>query len=216
MISGEPVPDLNGVLIDEGPNEEGLLREYLGAIRARGLNGFLWLTSAVLPRLAPLAHELGLTHADATPLMRFETTDIPPPTDRYRVEVVKDQPGVDTMTDLMAPAFGLPLDTLRRIITVASLADTRVTHLVAWLGNVPVSAGTAIVTGSSVGIWNMATAEEHRRKGAGRAVLTELLNRHMLLGRRVFYLIATEAGKPLYGQVGFRTVDEAALWLIEA
>jgi ribosomal protein S18 acetylase RimI-like enzyme len=87
---------------------------------------------------------------------------------------------------------------------------------VAYLGDEPVSGGTTITTGSSIGIWNMATPTEYQRKGAGRAVLDEALRLHTLEGHRDFYLIASDAGKHLYEQAGFRTVDEAMVWLISA
>lgn len=216
MISGEPVPNLNGCLIDRGPDDAARLRQYVAAIRRRGLPGFLWLTSAAQHQLAPLATELGLTVAGQTPLMSYELETIPDPSARYQVEAVGDQYGIDAFTDLMARGFELPLDTWRRLVTPKALQDPAITHVLAFLEGKPISGGTAIVTGANIGIWNMATPPEHQRKGAGSAVLNELLRIHALKGQRSFYLIASEAGKHLYDQVGFRTVDEATLWLITA
>ncbi len=216
MITGEPVPDLNGALIDEGPNDARLLREYVGAIRDRGLDGFVWLTSAAQAQLAAPALELGLTVAGPTSLMSYQVASYHESGQRYRVEVVRDRQAMDAFNSLMARGFELPLDTWRRLVTLESLEDPAITHLVAFLEEEPVSGGTTITTGSTVGIWNMATPAEHQRKGAGRAVLDEALRLNLLQGHNIFYLVATDAGKHLYEQVGFRTVDEATLWLIGA
>jgi GNAT superfamily N-acetyltransferase len=188
----------------------------VAAIRNRDLAGFIWLTSAAREHLAPLATELGLTLAGLTSLMSYVASDLPASAGRYSVGVVKDQVGIDAFTSLTARGFELPLETWRRLMTLESLHDPAITHVVASLNEEPISAGTTITTGSSIGIWNMATPPEHQRKGAGRAVLTELLRLQMVDGRGDFYLIASDAGKHLYEQVGFRTVDEATLWLIGA
>jgi len=34
------------------------------------------------------------------------------------------------------------------------------------------------------------------------------------LGSGAFWLIATAAGKPLYDNLGFKTVDELSIWLV--
>jgi hypothetical protein len=37
---------------------------------------------------------------------------------------------------------------------------------------------------------------------------------HLKRGAETFYLIATAAGKPLYDDLGFETVDELSIWLV--
>lgn len=214
-ITGEPIPDLNGGLVDRGENDKSVFRDFVSAIRARGFGGFILLTAAAEQRLAPLARDLGLTVAGPSPLMTYEPTKPPAPSDSYRVDVVKDRRSLDTFTDLMARGYEVPVDTWRRLITERSLDDPAIAHLIASSGGEPYSCGSTIQTGSSVGIWNMATPPEHQGKGAGRALLLHALRSQMMRGSRLFYLLASEAGRHLYQQVGFRTIDEATAWLIE-
>jgi len=68
--------------------------------------------------------------------------------------------------------------------------------------------------GSTVGIWTMSTPPNKQRQGAGRAVLLAAMQDHAKRGAETFYLIATEAGKPLYDNMGFKTVDEPSIWLV--
>ncbi|HEY8736128.1 MAG TPA: GNAT family N-acetyltransferase [Candidatus Dormibacteraeota bacterium] len=214
-ITGEPIPDLNGGFVDRGVNDKNVLRDFVNAIRERGFGGFILLTTAAEQRLAPLARDLGLTIAGPSPLMAYEPTEPPAPSDRYRVDVVKDRRGLDVFTDLMSRGYEVPVDSWRRLITEGSLDDPAITHLIASSGEEPYSCGSTIQTGSSVGIWNMATPPEHQGKGAGRALLLYALRSQMMRGSQLFYLLASEAGRHLYQQVGFRTLDEATAWLIE-
>jgi GNAT superfamily N-acetyltransferase len=59
----------------------------------------------------------------------------------------------------------------------------------------------------------MGTPAEHQRKGAGSAVLAHAINYHRLRGGRVFYLIATDQGQPLYRKLGFQTLVELPVWV---
>ena len=68
--------------------------------------------------------------------------------------------------------------------------------------------------GSTVGIWTMSTPPDRQRQGAGRAVLLSAMHDHLKRGAETFYLIATAAGKPLYDDLGFETVDEMSIWLV--
>ena len=64
-----------------------------------------------------------------------------------------------------------------------------------------------------MGIWNMATLPEEQRKGVGRAVIDQAVAYHQERGATMFYLMATEAGYPLYERAGFRTVTQPAVWV---
>jgi predicted acetyltransferase len=60
----------------------------------------------------------------------------------------------------------------------------------------------------------MATSPAHQRRGAGRAVLTQALTEHAATGATDAFLLASDAGRPLYEQFGFGTLDTATLWTL--
>ena len=73
-----------------------------------------------------------------------------------------------------------------------------------------------LTTGSGyvIGLWNMGTPPQFQRQGAGRALLEATMAYHLGRGARLFYLGATEVGKSLYERMDFRTLGEAAIWVM--
>jgi GNAT superfamily N-acetyltransferase len=74
----------------------------------------------------------------------------------------------------------------------------------------PVGACLCVAEGTCGGIYWVTTLPEHRSTGVGRAVMAAALAQ--LAGSAVS-LTATAAGEPLYRDLGFRKVAEAAWWL---
>ncbi len=64
--------------------------------------------------------------------------------------------------------------------------------------------------GTAVGVYWMATAPEHRSAGLGRAIMTTAIAAYP---SKVFTLVATDAGRPLYESLGFRAVATAT-WYV--
>ncbi len=70
----------------------------------------------------------------------------------------------------------------------------------------PAAAAYTYDDGTAVGIYWLATLPEHRSSGVGRAIMTAAVAAYPA---RVCTLVATEAGRPLYESLGFRTVTTA-------
>ena len=70
----------------------------------------------------------------------------------------------------------------------------------------PAAAAYTYDDGTAVGVYWLATLPEHRSAGLGRALMTTAVAAYP---SRVFTLVATEAGRPLYESLGFRAVATA-------
>ncbi len=215
ILSGEPVADLNYAVIDEGPEAEKRLREFGEVLRARDLPVVAIITGAVADRLAPTARELGLQHVGSVPLMVYRPQNSGPhfAQEAYQVEPVESEQGLQESGDLVARAFDLPRESVSRAFGPLLLDTPEVKIFLAHNNGTPVSSVMTTGTGPTVGIWTMATPREYQRKGAGRAVLEHAISYHAKQGAELFYLLATEAGKPLYDRIGFQTVAEGAVWV---
>jgi predicted GNAT family acetyltransferase len=114
----------------------------------------------------------------------------------------------------MAAGFGMGPEATNRVWGEPILEAPGIEVFLASRDGQPFSTGVTTTHGGAVvGIWNMATPPARRRQGAARALLSEIIAYHVGRGARRFYLFATEAGEPLYRQVGFRTVAESTVWL---
>jgi GNAT superfamily N-acetyltransferase len=82
-----------------------------------------------------------------------------------------------------------------------------------WLAHrsgVPAGAAYTFHDGASVGVYQVATLPEHRGNGVARALMAAILDRY---GDVPITLTATDQGRPLYEQLGFRVADTAIWWV---
>ncbi len=111
--------------------------------------------------------------------------------------------GGDDLFDDMHAVLGSSA-TFRRIFGLEFLGDPAVRVVVGYLEGEPVSAATAIRSGSTLGIYAVATIERARRRGIGRAVTSVAIE----AGRSAWdctiaVLQSSEMGVPVYTSMGF-------------
>ena len=113
---------------------------------------------------------------------------------------------LDTAIDMAAEAFESP----------RSIAETMFSRIAAIPGfaiyeasvdGVPVSTATSWVVDGTVGIFNVATPAEHRRRGYGRAVTERAIRDALEAGADLAWLQASELGATVYRSMGFRQVE---------
>jgi GNAT superfamily N-acetyltransferase len=171
----------------------------------------------VADRLGSVAHELCLQDEGKWPWMvyRPQTPAAPTRAGLYEIDEVGDETALREANRVVAASFQIAPEALDRVFRPAVLEAAGFAFFMARRDGRPVSSAITTAHGrATVGIWAMATAPEAQRQGAGRALLDHVLAHHGRRGAERFYLFATEAGKPLYDRVGFRTVEEPALWLV--
>ena len=215
-LSGEPVPDFNLVYVDAGPAAEGQLREFGEIIRARNLPVLVALAPAASDQLAPIARELGLQHVGGVPLMVHRSAGEPIEpggVGQYQVDQITTTEALQVVHGLLHEAFGLPLDSIARFYAPSILTMPDVFVFLTHRAGQPISTVTTTQMGEVVGIWSMATPPEQQRQGAGRATLEAAMAYHRARGGNLFYLLATEVGKPLYDRTSFRTLEETPVWV---
>jgi GNAT superfamily N-acetyltransferase len=215
VLTGEPAADLNCGIIDRGPEPEASLRAFVGRVRQRDLPVMMLLADEVAGALGPVAAELGLHHAGQMPLMVCRPSVPGGGPGRFSVERITSDKERREAVALAAAAFSLPPDSFERAFGQGLLDAPGFDCFLAREGDgTPVSSVQTTRNGPAVGIWVMATAPQQQRKGAGRALLEHVIAYHLDRGAGYFYLGATQVGLPLYERTGFRTIAEAAVWLL--
>jgi predicted N-acetyltransferase YhbS len=133
-----------------------------------------------------------------------------PGVDVRRVETDDD---VEDMAAVLAEAFQMPIDAVRRTLPLS------MTQLPGIEVHVARRDGRALSTVAStrhdrlVGIWSMGTLPETQGQGIGKALLSQVMTEHRRRGAETFFLGATPAGLPLYQRLGYETIAEAQVWV---
>jgi len=213
ILSGEPVADFNVAIIDAGSQAEDCLCQFDQAIKRRNLPIIVFLTAEVSDQLAPVAQTLGLQKAGQMPLMTYLPSNAPAAHGDYQIERVESEGGLREISGVLASAFELPLESVNRVLGTMLLHGHGMDIFLARENGHAVSAVQSARAGDIVGIWAMGTTSERQRKGIGRALLDYVIAYHYVREAKLFYLLATEAGKPLYERIGFRTIAEATVWV---
>lgn len=212
-LSGTDAPGLNVIMAWQGCDADRFDR-LLGYVRERGLTANHLLSAAAGQALAPHVSRRGLVPAGVTPILTLDAAHAPAgaAAQAGSGRVTAWSEVRDEAAPLVAEAFGIPPDAMRRLVSERTVGDTGLDVFLARRDGVAVSTVFTTRHGRAVGIWNMATPERYQRQGNGRAALEAALAYHRALGARVFYLGATPAGLRLYRQLGFRLVTALTAW----
>ncbi|HWA61414.1 MAG TPA: GNAT family N-acetyltransferase [Caulobacteraceae bacterium] len=215
-LTDEPLADHNRLMLGADPDAEGFLVRSAARAKERGRP----LTAVVSPRVAetlmPVAARLGFTAVGSAPLMVLRP-DVPVRPGRpVRIVRALGPELAGVAGDLIAAAFDEPRDVVARCIEVSFTATSGVETYIAFGDEGPMCTVSVTPTGDTAGITLMATPPEHQGKGMGRALLSQVIADYRSRGVTRFHLGATEAGRPLYKSLGFETIADLPVWLLQA
>jgi ribosomal protein S18 acetylase RimI-like enzyme len=205
-LSGAPAASLNVLFL--GRESARFLSEGATLAAERKLP-LLVLLSPEAAMLGSVAQALGLERGDDVSFMESSN-----PVERIGAcEVARvDAKNAAIAARLQAAAFALPEASMRKLL-VASLASASAPEVfIASRDGVPMSSVTVTRHGGAAGIWTLSTPPEHRRKGAARALLTRIMSDLGAQGVRRFYMLATQAVRPLCDSLGFEAAAVCQTW----
>lgn len=217
VVGGEPGMFFNWLAVHAAhPDNEARLRAGVAVLRERRLSALVWIAEGLAAGLAPVARDLGLESPHPVPLMLLHPNRPPtrPNPPGLVVERVRDEIGLRASTDLVAAAFEQSAESFARCSGASLLAAPALSLYLARDGAEALSTCWIWRDGSLAYVAAMATSPAHQRRGAGRAVLTHALAEHAATGATAASLLASAAGRALYEQLGFRTVDAATEWVL--
>jgi len=103
-------------------------------------------------------------------------------------------------------AYGMSREAALILLPHAALDELDEELYVGYMGGVPVGASALVVTPGVAGVYNVATVPSLRRRGLGAAMTWHAIRRGHERGCTMATLQASEMGRHVYEQMGFRHV----------
>jgi GNAT superfamily N-acetyltransferase len=216
-----PVPShlFNGVCEARFDDWGSRAKEVADTFVARGLPWFWWVTpTTTSPELERVLQGHGMSRMDV-PGMYLDLGQWVPAPVPAGVELVAGSPEQEESVDTLLRAFGLPAASRGPLMAhAAAFARANTFSVFARLNGEPVAGGLGLVTGDTVGLYMIATQEELRGRGIGRAVTEALLAEGKARGTKHAILHTSPMGRPVYERIGFAEVCDTAqyVWMPRA
>ena len=213
ILSGEPVADLNCVVVGPGAELEERFATTVETCKTKEIPFLAMLFPEAPESLAKDAEELGLVNASGFPFM--VRGDAPSDVSGARdVEVV--QAGGDDVREwsrVLSLAFGMPEESVARALPAAWADSPGLDVYLARRSGRAIGSVTLTHHGDTAGVWAMGTDPQQQGTGAGRRLLSAVMAAARERGTRRFFLGATPAGFPLYERLGYQTRCTAQIWV---
>ena len=155
---------------------------------------------------------VGLVPAMALSGMAAEDLTRRASTGSHDIRPLSGTEGALLVGELNCLAYGMPLEWAQQT-QWASFFGSDVFSYALYDDDQPASTATVFVTGNCLNVVCVATAPAFQRKGYAEAVMRYGLNEAIrATGLRHSVLHASEAGRPLYERMGYRTVTKFTAW----
>jgi GNAT superfamily N-acetyltransferase len=205
VATGIPAAFFNGAYTS-GPvaDPDRVVADAIAFMAAHEVPWLLWVRAGIQDALLDAGRRAGLADAGGPPVMALATLDAIPPTPAgLDVELVRDSVGVDIFRDLATRGFEMPAEIAATLITDALLDDPTIGMVAGSVDGAPVSCALVVITGTTAGIYNVATPPEHRCRGYGAAVTWAAIEEGARRGCDHSVLQASDLGAPVYRAMGF-------------
>lgn len=221
MVSGVPHPLFNGVHQLQPAGAESarnLVQEVQRAVDAAGVPLFFWAQPEALRRgLGGALAAAGAVAVGSCPAMRVEISRLPA-TVVPGLEIREMGEGEFALwAEIAALGTDLPPDVVQALVAREPhiALDGRRRRYLGFLGDRPVASACTVEAEGVAGVFAIAVLPEFRRRGLGAALTVEPLRRCAARGLETAMLQASPMGFPVYQRLGFETIGEFELHLLE-
>jgi GNAT superfamily N-acetyltransferase len=125
------------------------------------------------------------------------------------VRVIDDRQHADLL-QMMYDIFFVGPEVSRCIVqTDHMLPESPMRHYLAYYDGMPVGCGSVSLSHDLAGLWSIGTLRNFRRMGIATALMGYILHEAALLGYTSSILLASPMGRPLYEEMGYRSIGDA-------
>lgn len=205
VASGIDAASFNGAFTTQRVvDPDAVVADAIEFMAEHSVPWLMWVREGVDDALLAAGRRAGLRDAGGPPGMVLDSIErLPARPGDLKVEIVSDASGLDIFHDVVARGFDMPLEILQGFVTIGMMADPSVVAVIGSVAGIAVSAAFACVSGATIGIYNVATPVEHRRRGYGEAITWAVIEAGAALGGEHAALQASELGAPVYRSMGF-------------
>lgn len=214
-VTTVPVPILNGVYVAGDTVDLPVVRALLEEVSTFGAFYCLQGRPVASRALAGVAGDRGLVRIDDAPLMALQRTSRLGPAQAVEGLVVREL-GPDERhlhNETLAAGYGAPVELIDTLVPPELFTAEAVRFYAGLVDGEAVSTGMAVTIGATVGVFNVATAPEHQRRGFGGAVTARLVADAVRSGATLACLQSSAQGLGVYERLGFHTVERWPCWI---
>jgi ribosomal protein S18 acetylase RimI-like enzyme len=205
-----PIPQCNGPWVVE--DTQRAVDAMAGAIdEVEAAGAWPWVqTRSRHVRTRRAAAELGLTHSELVPGMVLQPGELVEP-EGSEVEIALiSVTEMDATTEILATSFGAPKELFDRFCAVLPVVD-EVSWYVGRVSDEIVATAVGMTMDAVTGVFNVATAPEHRGRGHGAALTARVVQDGFRDGAKLAFLQSSDIGHSVYRRLGFRDVEQYSL-----
>ncbi len=221
LLTGMGVRLFNQILVQDEAATEAALAAAVALARSRSAPWVVNLRVGDDDRAAAMAARLGLVCATSDAWMpALALSDAASAGKGHGhlpagLEIVRavDAAVVADHVLVAAEAFGMPEDMVHLVLGPEAWLQPDVALYTGYLDGAPVVAGLGLRTGSTIGVYNIATVEAARRRGYGEAITRRVIADGVAAGASVAILQSSAMGRATYERIGFELVAEYSGWV---
>ena len=204
------IPQCNGPWVVEDTQAAAAeLPEAIAEVEASG--AWPWVqTRSGHDRTQRAAAELGLTEREALPGMVIRPDELVAPSAGPLSIGLIAASETAAANALVARSFGLPEDLIDSFSRTSATLEEACWY-VGRIDDEVVATGLGITIEDVTGVFNVATASEHRGRGHGAALTARVVEDGFASGSRLAFLQSSRLGHGVYTRIGFRDVEEYVL-----
>ena len=215
-VTGIPSPGLNGIWCSTRDPDPDELRRLLRELQARGVPHLLELRPGTDDAAVAVAAESDLIPADDMPLMRLDDpAALEPARGAAPKLAIRELEPDDAELHARAAAagFGENPDHFIRLLPPPVMAADGLRAYVGELDGEIVTTAIGVTLGDYVGVYNVATPAEYRRRGYGAAITARVVDDGLAHGARWAWLQSSPSGYGVYEALGFHTLERWLCWV---
>jgi hypothetical protein len=215
FVTGVALPALNGVLPERVDLDEVRVAALLDEVASSGLSYCLQLRPGSPPALRSVAAARGMVADEEVPAMVLDDPELLEAAQAIDGLVIRllDPSDAAVHAIALARGFGVPSEPFLQLMTPALLEKAGMRCYVGEADGDIVTTGLGITLPPFVGVWNIATVPEQRRRGYGAAVTARAIADGFRAGASWSFLQSSPAGYAVYSALGFRTLERWESWI---